>query len=202
LAPVAITAVVLFGWPLLELHAWAPYYPFYLNAIGGGARNITRYFAPDEVSEFDSREVAQQVCPSAFAKARLATSRPMSMTHYLEGCGRSDIRIIPLFDPLYAPRQGDLIVLEPSRRFFETQRFFDAIEQSGMSNHEIRVGPVLASTIYQFDSSMARQNSIREGVILSQSRQRQPSFNKKAPNFDWARVQSFSLWPLPARQKQ
>jgi hypothetical protein len=202
LAPVAIAAVVLFGWPLLELHAWAPYYPFYLNAIGGGSANITRYFAPDEVSEFDSREVAQQVCPTASSGARLATSRPMSMAHYLEGCGRSDIRIIPLFDPLYAPNEGDLIVLEPSRRFFETQRFFDAIQQSGMSNHEIRVGPVLASTIYQFNSSMARQNSIREGVILSQSRQRQPSFNKKAPNFDWARVQSFSLWPLPARQKQ
>src|SRR5271156_261170 len=48
LAPVGLAAVVLFGSPLLELHAWAPYYPFYLNAIGGGTRNITRYFAPDE----------------------------------------------------------------------------------------------------------------------------------------------------------
>jgi hypothetical protein len=201
LAPVAIAAVVLFGWPLLELHAWAPYYPFYLNAIGGGAKNITRYFAPDEVSEFDSREVAQQVCPSAPARAKLATGRPMSMTHYLEGCGRSDIRIIPLFDPLYAPQEGDLIVLEPSRRFFETQRFFDAIEQSGMSNHEIQVGPVLASTIYKFDSSMAKRSTIREGVVLSQSRQRQPSFNQKVRNLDWASVQSLSFWPLPARRQ-
>jgi Dolichyl-phosphate-mannose-protein mannosyltransferase len=200
LAPIAITAVVLFGWPLLELHAWAPYYPFYVNAIGGGAKNITRYFAPDEVSEFDSREVAQQVCPTASAKAKLATGRPMSMTHYLDGCGRSDIRIVPLFDPLYAPQEGDLIVLEPSRRFFETQRFFDAIEQSGMSNHEIRVGPVLASTIYQFDSYRAKQSSTREGVILSQSRQREPSFNKKDRNLDWASMQSSSLWPLPAKQ--
>jgi len=202
LVPVGIAVVVLFGWPLLELHAWAPYYPFYLNAIGGGARNVTRYFAPDEVSEFDSREVAQQVCPSAFAKARLATSRPMSMTHYLEGCGRSDIRVIPLFDPLYAPRQGDLIVLEPSRRFFETQRFFDAIAQSGMSNHEIHVGPVLASTIYKFDSSMAKQNSIREGVMLSQSRKPHTSLKTKVANSDWARVQSFSFWPFPTRQQR
>ena len=202
LAPVAIAAIALFGWPLLELHAWAPYYPFYLNAIGGGTTNITRYFAPDEVSEFDSREVAQQVCPTAFAGATLATGRPMSMTHYLQDCGRSDIRIIPLFDPLYTPREGDLIVLEPSRRFFETQRFFDAIEHSSMSNHEIRVGPVLASTIYQFNSSMAKQSSIREGMILSQSRQHQPSFNKKVRNLDWASVQSFSFWPLPARQQR
>ncbi len=124
------------------------------------------------------------------------------MTHYLEGCGRSDIRIIPLFDPLYVPHEGDLIVLEPSRRFFETQRFFDSIEQSRMSNHEIRVGPVLASTIYQFDLSMAKQSSIREGVILSQSRKRQTSFKTKVPNSDWASVQSFSFWPFPTRQQR
>ena len=124
------------------------------------------------------------------------------MTHYLEGCGRSDIRIIPLFDPLYAPRQGDLIVLEPSRRFVETQRFFDAIEQSGMSNHEIHVGPVLASTIYKFDSSMAKENSVQENVMLSQSRKQQTSLNTKVPNSDWASVQSFSFWPFPTRQQR
>jgi hypothetical protein len=202
LVPASVAALVLFAWPLLELHAWAPYYPFYLNAIGGGTTNITRYFAPDEVSELDSREVAQQVCPSAFAGARLITSRPMSIAHYLEDCGRSDIRIIPLFDPLYTPREGDLIVLEPSRRFFETQRFFDSIEQSSMSNHEIRVGPVLASTIYQFDSSMAKQSKIHGGVVLSQTRQHQPSFNKNARNLDWASVQSFSFWPFPARKQR
>ena len=200
LTTVAVAAVVLLGWPLLELHAWAPYYPFYLNAIGGGTRNITRYFAPDEVSEFDSREVAQHVCPTALPSARLATSRPMSITHYLKGCGRPDIQIIPLFDPLYAPQEGDLIVLEPSRRFLETQRFFDAVEQSGMSNHEIRVGPVLASTIYQFDPSMAKQSSMREGVILSQSRK--PPFNTKMGNSDWARAQSLSFWPFLTRQQR
>jgi hypothetical protein len=124
------------------------------------------------------------------------------MTHYLEGCGRSDIRIIPLFDPLYAPRQGDLIVLEPSRRFFETQRFFDAIEQSGMSDDEIHVGPVLASTIYEFDSPMAKRSSTREGVILSQSGKRQTSLNTKVPNSAWASVQSFSFWPFPTRQQR
>ena len=60
---VGTAAVILIGWPLVELQAWAPYYSFYLNPIGGGTRNVTRYFAPDEVSEFDTREVAQQVCP-------------------------------------------------------------------------------------------------------------------------------------------
>src|SRR4029077_8808080 len=123
------------------------YYPFYLNSVGGGASHITRYFAPDEVSEFDSREVAQQVCSTAPASATLATGRPNSMTYYLERCERSDIRIVPLYDRLYSPKQGDLIVLEPSRRFFETQRFFDALGNSEMPHSDIRVGPFLASTI-------------------------------------------------------
>jgi hypothetical protein len=153
LAFVGLAAATLFALPLLELHAWSPYYSFYLNSIGGGQKNIARYFGQDEVSEFDTREVAQQVCSNADAGARLATARPMSMTYYVENCGRTDIAVVPLYDRHYVPQVGDRIVLEPSRRFFETQRFFDTLEQSGMSRHEVRVGPVLASTIYLFDSS-------------------------------------------------
>ena len=200
-ALVAMAAVVLFGWPLLELHTWAPYYPFYLNSVGGGASHITRYFAPDEVSEFDSREVAQQVCSTAPASATLATGRPNSMTHYLERCGRSDIQIVPLYDPLYSPQQGDLIVLEPSRRFFETQRFFDALEQSGMRNQEVHVGPILASTIFQFDSSKVKQDGKRDNVIFTASRNQRAFTNTRFHNPMWANAHTFSFWPLPTRQQ-
>ena len=165
---VATAALILIGWPLLELQAWMPYYSFYLNSIGGGTRNITRYFAPDEVSEFDTREVAQQVCPSAPVATRLATARPMSMAYYIETCGRSDIQIVALYDARYAPRNGDLVILEPSRRFFETQRYFDALTRSGMSHTDIRVGPVLASTIYLFDSSVPEPRGAQPDVALTQ----------------------------------
>src|SRR5438445_11578070 len=77
----------------------------------------------------------------------------MSMTYYIENCGRTDIQVVPLYDRHYVPRDRDVIILEPSRRFFETQRFFDALEKSDMSRREVRVGPGLASTIYLFDSS-------------------------------------------------
>ena len=130
-ALVGPAAVILLGWPLLELQSWAPYYSFYLNSIGGEKQNITRYFALDEVSEFDTREVAQKVCPFAPTAATVATARPMSMAYYLQACGRADLQIVPLYDTHYAPRDGDLIVLEPSRRFFETQRFFDVWETPG-----------------------------------------------------------------------
>ena len=178
-ALVGAAAVILFGWPVAELHNWSPYYSFYLNPIAGGTRSITRYFAPDEVSEFDTREVSEQICPSAPAGSRLATARPMSMTYYLESCERTDIKVVPLYDPHYAPRDGDLIILEPSRRFFETQRFFDVLQNSGMPHREVRVGPVLASTIYRFDQSVAVRTDVQQST-LTQLRDSPPNFHIKS----------------------
>jgi hypothetical protein len=167
-ALVGAVVLILLGWPLVELHSWAPYYSFYLNSIGGGTNNVTRYFGPDEVSEFDTREVAQQVCPSAAVSTRVATARPMSMGYYLEACGRTDLQIVPLYDARYHPRDGDLVILEPSRRFFETQRYFDTLKDSGMSHRDVRVGPVLASTIYLFDPSVAEAHATQKSLTVTQ----------------------------------
>ena len=174
---VGTTALIVIGWPLAELQGWAPYYSFYLNSIGGGTRNITRYFAPDEVSEFDTREVSQQVCPFAPIASRIATARPMSMAYYLEACGRGDIQIMPLYDTHYAPRDGDLIILEPSRRFFETQRYFDTLKSSGMAHSDVQVGPVSASTIYLFDPSEVEAKNSQENLTLTEFRGAPPRFD-------------------------
>jgi len=192
-------AVILIGWPLAELHAWAPYYSFYLNSIGGGTRNITRYFSPDEVSEFDTREVAQEVCPLAPRSTKVATARPMSMAYYLQACGRADLQIVPLYDTHYAPRDGDLIVLEPSRRFFETQRFFDVLENSGMHHSEIRVGPVLASTIYLFDPAVPGPNTGKEEFTLTQVQGAPPRFENHAEDIASTSTSRFAFTNLTRR---
>jgi len=201
-ALVGPVAVFLLGWPLLDLQSWAPYYAFYLNSIGGEKQNITRYFAPDEVSEFDTREVAQTVCPFAPAAATVATARPMSMAYYLNACGRADLRIVPLYDTHYAPRDGDLIVLEPSRRFFETQRYFDALGNSGMPHSDIRVGPVLASTIYLFDPSVPGPKSGKEEFTLTQLRAAPPRFENDAREGASTNTSSFGLSDLTRRRIQ
>ncbi len=198
-ALVGSAAVILLGWPLLELQSWAPYYSFYLNSIGGEKQNITRYFAMDEVSEFDTREVAQKVCPFAPAAATVATARPMSMAYYLQACGRADLRIVPLYDTHYAPRDGDLILLEPSRRFFETQRFFDALGNSGMPHSDIRVGPVLASTIYLFDASVPASKSGKEELTLTQLRGAPPRFDNDAQEPVSTNTSRFGLSVLTRR---
>ena len=173
--------VILFGSQVFELQGWAPFYSFYLNSIGGGKRNIARYFAPDEVSEFDTREVAQRVCRLAPQEAKLATARPMSMAYYLQSCGRPDIKVIALYDPRYLPQDGDLIILEPSRRFVETQRFFDVLVTSDMLRSEVRVGPVLASTIYIFDLSARGARSLGEDSIQAQLSVRPGRFDTNRP---------------------
>ena len=201
-ALVGPAAVILLGWPLLQLQSWAPYYSFYLNSIGGDRQNVTRYFAPDEVSEFDTREVAQKVCPFAPVATTVATARPMSMAYYLQACGRADLQIVPLYDTHYAPREGDLIVLEPSRRFFETQRFFDALGNSGMPHSEIRVGPVSASTIYLFDPSVLGPKSGKEEFTLTQLRGALPRFENDSQETASTNASRFEFSDLTRRLLQ
>ena len=201
-ALVGLAAVILLGWPLLELHSWAPYYSFYLNSIGGEKKNITRYFAPDEVSEFDTSEVAQSVCPFAPVATTVATARPMSMAYYLHACGRTDLRVVPLYDTHYEPHDGDLIVLEPSRRFFETQRFFDALGNSGMSHSEIRVGPVVASTIYLFDPSVPGPKNGKEEFTVTELRGAPPRFENNPQETAATNTSRFGFSDLTRRLLQ
>ena len=116
------------------------------------------------------------------------------MTYYLENCGRTDIEVVPLYDRHYAPREGDRIILEPSRRFFETQRFFEALEPSGMSRREVRVGPVLASTIYFFDSSTP-QTTRQEQWTLTYLRETRSEVERNFHNPDFANINTVVEFP-------
>ena len=111
----------------------------------------------------------------------------MSMSYYVENCGRTDIEVVPLYDRHYVPREGDTIILEPSRRFFETQRFFDALEKSSMSRREVRVGPVLASTIYLFDSSTPKTTG-QEQWTLTELRESPSELETKTHKPDFANM--------------
>jgi hypothetical protein len=125
----------------------------------------------------------------------------MSMTYYIESCGRTDIEVVPLYDLHYVPRDGDLIVLEPSRRFFETQRFFDALENSGMSHRAIPVGPVLASTIYLFDTTVSKHTVPEPTLTQLQESPTKFHTNTQKPGSVSANG-IFAFLRLPGRSKQ
>jgi len=145
-----LAAVLLCGWTYLELRVWEPYYSLYLNALGGGSTKIAQYFSPDEISELDARQAAALVCRGAPLGARLATSKPKTMAYYLERDGRNDIRVIPLYDRDYVPLDGDLILAEESRRYFQTNGLLQWLRSSRMSHEDVKVGPVIATSIYRF----------------------------------------------------
>jgi len=192
-ALIAATALALLATPLIELHDWAPFYSFYLNPLAGGKRNIARYFAPDEVSEFDSREVAQQVCRFGHFNETLATARPISLAYYLQVCGRVDLKVVPLYDSHYKPQDGDLIVLEPSRRYFETQKFFDSLSDSGMLRSTVDVGPVHASTIYLYNASAEDSANTEERTALAPSSWRPQRFHEITKDISSASLPWLSL---------
>jgi hypothetical protein len=109
---------------------------------------------------------------------------------------------VALYDTHYAPRDGDLIVLEPSRRFFETQRFFDALGNSAMPHSEIRVGPALASTIYLFDPSAPGSKSGKDELTLTQFRDAPPQFENDARETVSRNTSSFGFSNLTRRLVQ
>ena len=90
-------------------------------------------------------------------------------------------------------------MLEPSRRFFETQRFFDALRNSGMPHSEVRVGPVLASTVYLFDPSVPGTKSGKEELTLTQLRGAPPRFDKDAQESASADTSKFKFSDLTRR---
>lgn len=111
--------------------------------------------------------------------------------YYLQAGGRADMKVVPLYDPHYVPQDGDFIVLEPSRRFIETQRFFDVLGNSDMLHSEVRVGPVMASTIYLFDSSAQGTRSREGGSTLTRLYGSTPRFDTNTQKAESAGATSF-----------
>jgi hypothetical protein len=112
------------------------------------------------------------------------------------------MEVVPLYDPHYVPREGDLIVLEPSRRFFETQRFFDALGSSGMPHNEIRVAGVLASSVYRFDRSTEAARGLEEDSTVSQLHAAPVRFEPDAQQLYSSNTSGDVFWRIRRRHTQ
>src|SRR5713226_1958768 len=146
----ALLSLVLFAWPLAETLMWSPYDQLYLNQLGGGRAKAARYFPHDEVYDLNARQEVEAACQGAAPGATLAVSNPMSAAYYAARIGRPDIRVVPLYDLSYIPRPGDLIVLQDSRRYFETEDLYYLVERHGRMLRELSVNGVVTSRIYRF----------------------------------------------------
>lgn len=147
---VATAALLLVLWPALESAAWTPLYPLYLNQLGGGRSNVARIFPHDELYDLGVREAVEYTCQVAPRGAVLAVSNPMAVGYYLKRCGRTDIRVGALFDPQYVMHKGDFLLIQESRRYFETEDLFRQVERHGQALREVSVQGVVTSRIYRF----------------------------------------------------
>lgn len=143
-------AIALVAWPAAETVVWAPLYPLYLNAFGGGKANMARIFPHDEVYDLGVREAVEFTCKVAPPGARLAVSNPLTVGYYLQKCGREDIRVGILYAPGYVLRRGDFLLIQESRRYFETEDLFREVARRGQALREVSVQGVVTARIYRF----------------------------------------------------
>ncbi len=146
----ALATLLVFAWLAAETLAWAPFYPLYLNQLGGGRANMARFFPHDELYDLGVREAVEYVCRVAPLGSVLAVSNPMAVGYYLHRCGRTDIRVGALFDPMYVTRPGDFLLIQESRRYFETEDLLRQVQRHSLPLAEVSVAGVVTARIYQF----------------------------------------------------
>ncbi len=149
-AAMAAMVVALVFWPLANAMAWAPYNRLYLNALGGGEANVGRLFPPDEVYDLGAREAAEYVCRVAPRGARVAASDPMGLGFYVRQLGRKDLKVEPLFDPNYEIRPGDFLLIQDSRRYFETNGLINLVEKTERPVFVVRDDGLRVEKVYRF----------------------------------------------------
>jgi Dolichyl-phosphate-mannose-protein mannosyltransferase len=149
-AALAFAGVFLVAWPLANVAHWAPYERLYLNRFGGGRAAAGRYFPPDEVYDLGVRAAAQYVSRTAPRGAVLAGSDPMGLAYYAAHFHRPDLRIVPLFDPNYVPHRGDFLLVQDSRRYFETSGLLDLLERHERPAEATRIDGVVTAEVYRF----------------------------------------------------
>ncbi len=147
---VAAAVLTLVAWPAANALAWTPYNRLYLNAFGGGRKNVGRFFPPDEVYDLGVREADQYVARVAPHGAVVSASDPMGTRYYMHRFGRPDIRIVPLFDPDYEPRSGDYILVQASRRYFETSPLINLIRRTHHPLLRVRDDGLDVVEVYRF----------------------------------------------------
>lgn len=149
-AAVAACALALTVWPLMNAMGWSPYERLYLNILGGGRARAGQWFPPDEVYDLGARDAASYICRVAPRGARLAASDPMGMGFYADAFGRKDLEIVPLFDPDYKIRSGDFLMVQESRRYFETDGLIDLVRKIRRPARVVRIDGLVTAEVYRF----------------------------------------------------
>jgi hypothetical protein len=163
----AFATGLLLVWPFSEALHWAPFDSLYLNALGGGRANAARFFSPDEIYDLGTREAVQTVAAEAPRGARLAASNPMTVNYYLRRLGRTDIQVVSLYKSDYVPRDGDFLLAQDARRYFETEGLHDLLNRAHMPYRDIFQGDVSTAQVYCFQYCLSAPLGIPPATAVS-----------------------------------
>jgi hypothetical protein len=143
--------------PAVELARSLPVPSLYVNSLAGGRAGTL--FPHDEVYDAGLREAIRVVCDTAPEGAAVLGDAPPVLRYYFERYGRSDLRVVPSFDPgaRATVRGPAYVVVQAGRRYFENAAFHDAAAASGRLVDEVRVGGAVSARVFFVDdvSSLA-----------------------------------------------
>ena len=111
---------------------------------------MAKFFPHDELYDLGLREAVEFTCQVAPWGAVLAVSNPVAAAYYVQKFGRMDIYIGAMSDPKYVMRHGDYLLIQKSRRYFETGDLFHQVQRRGHPLTEVKVDGVVTARIYRF----------------------------------------------------
>jgi hypothetical protein len=123
-AVAAAAALTLAAAPGAALGA-QPFAALYRNALGRHLSPGTLWFPPDELYDAGLREATLQIARDAHAGARVVTEAPDVVGFYAAQMGRSDL-VITRPDPVPARENGDWLIVQDGRRYFENEALIRA----------------------------------------------------------------------------
>ncbi len=148
----AAVLVFFLGTPAWAAAQASPYYSLYVNRLGGGEAKRAYYFPHDEVYDAGLREAIAEIAARAPRGSRLGHDAPGVVQFYIRRFGREDLVSVELSSPEFAlaPNSRPLyIIVQKGRRYFENQRWLDALERCARPILEVRVAGLVTTKVYE-----------------------------------------------------
>jgi hypothetical protein len=127
----------------------APYYSLFQNSIGAN-RAASAVTFPEETYDFGVREAVADIVKAAEPSAVIVTDAPAVATHYLDGSGRSDLRVRSLSaDGIpYGPHEI-WVIAQNEHLTFENQLVVDHLRQHETPWREFHAAEALAVQVFR-----------------------------------------------------
>ena len=125
----------------------APFYSIYQNAIGAAFAPPATVF-PEEAYDYGVREAVRAIAEVAKPGAAIVSDASMSVQHYVERSGRTDLASRPLSGEGLSPRGEQWVLVQDGHLTFENESTVAQLRQSLPRWREYRMGGTLVLEVF------------------------------------------------------